>query len=161
MNSQASRRGGRPESTSRQSWYIPSLQGVPARYTPASHKTLNQSQSQTLRQTSLQSNQITQTTYYSSFPSPTCPAYKALPIKQPTSAIQFKLESKYVLTKITECDVSCVVEQDVFGLQVSIDDIKPVQVFEGAKELCSIKPAPAFIELALRLKVIKQLSPIN
>jgi len=40
---------------------------------------------------------------------------------------------QFAQAEITERDVTGVIQQDILGLQVTIDDIKPVKVFQGAK----------------------------
>lgn len=49
------------------------------------------------------------------------------------------------------------VQQDVFRLQVPVDDVEGVEVTQGAADLCGVEPGPGLQEAALSLEVIEQL----
>lgn len=49
------------------------------------------------------------------------------------------------------------VQQDVLGLQVSVDDVEGVEVAQRAGDLCCVEPGSGLQEAALPLKVVEQL----
>jgi hypothetical protein len=42
-------------------------------------------------------------------------------------------------TEVGDFDVSVVVEEDVFGFEVAVDDVEVVEVVEGESDLCSVE----------------------
>lgn len=54
-----------------------------------------------------------------------------------------------------------IIQQDVLGLQVTINDIEPVKVFQCAKQLRGVKPASVFIEFAFPLQMVEELSTVH
>jgi len=67
---------------------------------------------------------------------------------------------QFAQPKITERNVPGVIQQNILGLQVAIDDIEPVEMFQRAKQLRGIEPAPVFVELSFPLQMIEELSTI-
>lgn len=57
--------------------------------------------------------------------------------------------------------MTCVVEKDVFWLQIAIYDVEAMQVFQCTEQFCSIEPATVLVELAFALQVIEQLSTVD
>jgi len=54
-----------------------------------------------------------------------------------------------------------VVQQDILGLQVTIDDIESMKMFQRAEQLRGVEPAPVFIELSFPLQMVEELSTIH
>ena len=54
-----------------------------------------------------------------------------------------------------------IVQQDVLGLQVTINDIEAVKMFQRAKQLCGIEPAPVLVELSFPLQVVEELPAVH
>ena len=53
--------------------------------------------------------------------------------------------------EVDEFDVSVLVEHDVLGLEVSVDDVHGVEVLEGAHDLAEIEPRAVLHDHALVL----------
>ena len=54
--------------------------------------------------------------------------------------------------EVDEFDVSVLVEHDVLGLEVAIDDVHGMEVFEGAHDLAEIEPRAVLHDHALVLQ---------
>jgi hypothetical protein len=54
-----------------------------------------------------------------------------------------------------------IIQQDILGLQVTIDDIEPVKMFQRAKQLGGIEPAPVLIKLSFPLQMVEEFSAIH
>jgi hypothetical protein len=57
--------------------------------------------------------------------------------------------------------VTRVVQQNVFRLQVSIDDVELVQMVQGAKQLGRVEPRAIFGEPAFALQVVEELATVD
>lgn len=64
-------------------------------------------------------------------------------------------------TKVTEGNVASVVEENVFGFEVSVDDVEAVQVFEGAEELSGVEAGAVLAEAAFTLEVVEELTAVD
>jgi hypothetical protein len=51
--------------------------------------------------------------------------------------------------------MSCIIEKDVFWLEIAIHDIQIVQVFECKKEFCVIEVTAFIIELLFTLEMVE------
>ena len=51
--------------------------------------------------------------------------------------------------------MTCVVKQDILGLEIPIYNVESVQMFESAQQLRGVEAASSFVELALGLKVVE------
>lgn len=54
-----------------------------------------------------------------------------------------------------------VVEQDILGLEMAVDDIEVVQTHEGAKQLCGVQSRSVNIETLRHLQVVEQDSVVD
>ena len=54
-----------------------------------------------------------------------------------------------------------IIQQDILRFQVAIDDVEPVKVFQRAKQLRGVEPAPILIELAFPLQMVEEFSAIH
>ena len=54
-------------------------------------------------------------------------------------------------TEVAECDVSSVVEKNVFWLQISVDHVELMQVLKSEKQLRRVEPTALFVEPLLLL----------
>ena len=54
--------------------------------------------------------------------------------------------------EVDELDVAVLVEHDVLGLEVSVDDVHGMEVFEGAHDLAEIEPRAVLHDHALVLQ---------
>ena len=48
--------------------------------------------------------------------------------------------------EIAQSNVACVIEQDILGFKVAVDDIESVQAFQGAEKFSSVKPCSVDIK---------------
>jgi len=68
---------------------------------------------------------------------------------------------QFAQSEITERNVPGIVQQDILGFQVAIDNIEPVKMFQRAKQLRGIEPAPVLIKLSFPLQMVEQLSAVH
>ena len=54
-----------------------------------------------------------------------------------------------------------IIQQDVLGLQVTINDIEAVKMFQRAKQLGGVEPAPVLVELSFPLQVVEELAAVH
>ena len=54
-----------------------------------------------------------------------------------------------------------IIQQDVLGFQVTIDNIEPVKMFQCAKQLRGVEPASILIELPFPLEVVEEFSTVH
>ena len=54
-----------------------------------------------------------------------------------------------------------IIQQDILGFQVTINDIKPVKMFQRAKQLGGVEPAPVLVKLSFPLQVVEEFSAIH
>ena len=54
-----------------------------------------------------------------------------------------------------------VIQQDIFGLEISVDHVESMQTFEGAKKFGCVEAGSINIEPLLSLKMVEQFSPIH
>lgn len=54
-----------------------------------------------------------------------------------------------------------VVEQNVLGLEISVDDVETMKTLECAEKLCSIEARSINVEALLPLQVVEQLSTVD
>jgi hypothetical protein len=47
--------------------------------------------------------------------------------------------------------MACVIQKDILRLQIAIDDVKHVQVLQGAQEFSGVESTSVFIESTLTL----------
>jgi hypothetical protein len=64
-------------------------------------------------------------------------------------------------TEIAEGDVTGVIEEDVLGLEVTVDDLEAVQAFKRAQQLCSVEPGTVDVESLFSLQMVEQLSTVD
>src|SRR5882757_2488917 len=68
---------------------------------------------------------------------------------------------QFAQPEIAERNVASIIQEDILGLQVTIDDVEPVQMFQRTEQLGGVEPAPVLIELSFPLQVIEQLSAVH
>jgi hypothetical protein len=54
-----------------------------------------------------------------------------------------------------------IVQQNVLGFQITIHDVKPMQMLEGAEELRGVEATPVLVEFALSLEVVEEFSAVD
>ena len=54
-----------------------------------------------------------------------------------------------------------IIQQDIFGFQVTIDNIEPVKMFQCTKQLRGVEPASIFVELPFPLQVVEKFSTVH
>ena len=55
----------------------------------------------------------------------------------------------------------CVVQKNVLGLQIPVDNIKLMQVLQREKQLRAVEAAPLFVETLLALQVVEQFTTVD
>ena len=68
---------------------------------------------------------------------------------------------QFTQPEIAERNVPGIIQQDILRLQVSINDIEPVKVFQRAKQLRGVEPAPVLVKLSFPLQMVEELSAIH
>jgi hypothetical protein len=71
------------------------------------------------------------------------------------------LHVKLAETEITEGNMARVVEKNVLGLQVTVNDVEAVQTLQCAKQLGSIESRTVDVEALLFLQVVEQLASVD
>jgi hypothetical protein len=71
------------------------------------------------------------------------------------------LHVQFAETEIAEGDVTGIIEEDVLGLKVTVDDLEAVQAFKRTQQLCSVESGAIDIESLFPLQVVEQLSTID
>ena len=66
-------------------------------------------------------------------------------------------ETRNIISLTSYLDVALAVEQQVFELEVTIDDTLGVQVCDGQRDLTSIEPPALLTKLAITLQVVEDL----
>lgn len=64
-------------------------------------------------------------------------------------------------TEVTQCDMSVIVKQDVFRLEVTIHNVESMEVLESEEELGAVEPRPLFAEALLLLEMVEQLAAVD
>ena len=64
-------------------------------------------------------------------------------------------------TEIAESNVSSVIQENVLGLQISVDDLKSMQALESAEQLCGVEAGSVNIESLFSLQMVEQLSSVH
>ena len=54
-----------------------------------------------------------------------------------------------------------IIQQDILGFQVTINDIEPVKMFQRAKQLGGVEPAPVLVKLSFPLQMVEEFSAIH
>ena len=57
--------------------------------------------------------------------------------------------------------MSSVVQKNVFGFEVAVNDVEAVKTLEGAKEFGRVETRPVDIKTLILLKMVKKLSAVN
>jgi hypothetical protein len=73
----------------------------------------------------------------------------------------FILHVQLAKSKVAQGDVAGVVQQNIFRLQVSVNDIEAMKTLQRTEQLGSVKPRPVNVEPLLFLEVMEQLSTID
>lgn len=56
--------------------------------------------------------------------------------------------------------MTSVIEKDVLGLQISVNDIETMQAFQRAQKLCCVKSGTINVETLFLLQVVEELAAI-
>lgn len=72
----------------------------------------------------------------------------------------FILHIQFAETEIAQSDVAGIIEKNIFGFQVTVDDLESMQAFERTQQLRSIEPSTVYVEALLSLQVMEQLSAV-
>lgn len=64
-------------------------------------------------------------------------------------------------TKVAKRNVPRVVEQNVLGLQVAVDDVESMQAFQSAKQFRRVKSRPIDVKSLLSLKMMEEFATID
>lgn len=64
-------------------------------------------------------------------------------------------------TEIAESNVSSIIEKNVLGLEISVDDLESVQTLESAQQLCGVETGSVDIESLFPLQMVEQLSTVH
>jgi hypothetical protein len=54
-------------------------------------------------------------------------------------------------SKITESDMASIIQEDILRLQVTVDNVEYVEVFQCAQQFGGVESAPIFVEPTLAL----------
>lgn len=54
-----------------------------------------------------------------------------------------------------------VIKQNVFGLEISVDDLEPVETLKGTQKFRSVEPSPVDVKSLLFLEVVEKLSTVH
>lgn len=54
-----------------------------------------------------------------------------------------------------------VIKKDILGLEITVDDLEPMQAFERTQQLRSIEPSTVDVEALFSLQVVEQLSAVH
>lgn len=73
----------------------------------------------------------------------------------------FVLHVQLAQTEIAQRNVTCVIEQNVLGLQITVNDIESVQALQCAKQLSGIESCAVDVESLLFLQVVEQLASVD
>lgn len=73
----------------------------------------------------------------------------------------FVFHVKLAETKVAESNVSCVIEQNILWLQVTVDDIETVKTFQSTEKFSSIKSGSVDIKTLLLLEMVEKLATID
>lgn len=73
----------------------------------------------------------------------------------------FVLHVQLAETEIAQGDVALVVEQNVLGLQITVDDVEAVETLESAQKLGRVEPRAVDVEPLLLLQVVEQLTSVD
>lgn len=62
---------------------------------------------------------------------------------------------KLAKTEVAQSNVSSIVKQDVFRLQIAVDDVETVQTFQSTHELSCIESCPVDVKPLLFLQMVE------
>lgn len=64
-------------------------------------------------------------------------------------------------TEVTEGDMTSIIEENILGLEVTVDDLEAMQAFKRTQQLCSIEPGAVDVKSLFSLQVVEQLSTVD
>lgn len=64
-------------------------------------------------------------------------------------------------TEVAEGNVSCIIKQNVFRLEITVDDLETVQTFQGTEELCCVESRPVDVESLFLLQVVEKFTTVD
>ena len=64
-------------------------------------------------------------------------------------------------TKVAKCNVTGVVEENVFWLQITVNDVEAVQTLESAEKLGRVKAGAIDVESLLLLQVMEEFATVD
>ena len=68
---------------------------------------------------------------------------------------------EFAEAKVAEGDVARVVEEDILGLEIAVDDVEAVQTFESAKELGGVEARTVNVEALILLQMVKEFAAVD
>jgi len=71
------------------------------------------------------------------------------------------LHVKLAKAEVAEGNVTLIVEQDIFWLEIAVDDVEAVQALEGAQQLSRVETTAVDIETLFPLQMMEQLAAVD
>ena len=56
--------------------------------------------------------------------------------------------------------MTCVIQENVLGLEISVDDTKPVETFQSTEKFCSVEAGAVDLKLSFSLQMMEQLASV-
>ena len=71
------------------------------------------------------------------------------------------LHIEFTEAEITQGNVPGVIKKDIFGFEVSVDNIESVKTLQSTQKLCGVKPGPIDVEFTLPLQMVEKLASVH
>lgn len=71
------------------------------------------------------------------------------------------LHVQFAEAEIAEGDMTGIIEENILGLEITVDDLEAVQAFKRTQQLCSVESGAIDIESLFPLQVVEQLSTVD
>jgi bifunctional pyridoxal-dependent enzyme with beta-cystathionase and maltose regulon repressor activities len=71
------------------------------------------------------------------------------------------LHVQFAETEVAESNMARVIEEDVFGFQITVNDVESVQAFQCTQQLSSVESSTVDVESLFLLQMVEQLSAIH
>jgi hypothetical protein len=73
----------------------------------------------------------------------------------------FVFHVQFAKAEIAQSNVTSIIEEDVLGLQVSVNNIETMQALQGAQKFCCVKSSTINVETLFLLQVVEELSAVH
>lgn len=73
----------------------------------------------------------------------------------------FVLHIQLAEPKIAQSNVTCVIQQDVLGLEIAVDDVEAMKTLKRTQQLGCVEPGSIDVEALLFLQVVEKLSSVD